>query len=428
MNQTEIDNLNITKITIWLDKHNITQYSIRKENMDFYVDVHDSVNLSDSKISHIPFKFGVIDNDFCIDNNLLTSCESLPQIVKKDFSIHNNKIENFEKSNIKEIFGIAVMSSNQINDLENIPIVHSYLNLNHNKLTSLKHLPECISGTLSVSKNLLTNLDYLPLLIKGDFVCAFNKVSSFSDLQKTTILGSLIMEYNNLTNCINIPKVYNSIDLSHNFITTLQGLNHQTLDSLNLNFNQLTSLEFCPNTIKTSLLVNYNQLKNFSHIGENMNEIYVQHNQINSFLGLEKTNFSLLVANNNKIKSFKHLPHLVKGHLCLEENLIKSFYASPKVIKGDLIVSNNKISSLKNVPDTIHGDLIVSHNPLTTVDHLPSQMTGYFIASFPNFLNSDIETYSLKEIEKVKIYHDMQKESQLQNNEENQIKNKKIKL
>ena len=72
-------------------------------------------------------------------------------------------------------------------------------------------------------------------------------------------------------------------------------------------------------------------------------------------------------------------------------------------------------------------------------------MTGYFIASFPNFLNSDIETYSLKEIEKVKIYqldagkanerkekekiyHDMQKEYQLQNNEENQIKNKKIKL
>ena len=63
--------------------------------MDFYVDVHDSVNLSDSKISHIPFKFGVIDNDFCIDNNLLTNCESLPQIVKKDFSMHNNKIENF---------------------------------------------------------------------------------------------------------------------------------------------------------------------------------------------------------------------------------------------------------------------------------------------------------------------------------------------
>ena len=73
MNQTEIDNLNIIKIKIWLDEHNITKYSIRKENMDFYVDVHDSVNLSDSKISNIPFKFGVIDNDFCIDNNLLTS-------------------------------------------------------------------------------------------------------------------------------------------------------------------------------------------------------------------------------------------------------------------------------------------------------------------------------------------------------------------
>ena len=283
MNQTEIDNLNITKITIWLDEHNITKYSIRKENMDFYVDVHDSVNLSNSKISHIPFKFGVIDNDFCIDNNLLTNCESLPQIVKKDFSMHNNKIENFHKSNIKEIFGNAVMSSNQINDLENIPIVHSSLNLNHNKLSSLKHLPEYIYGNLSVSKNLLTNLDYLPLLIKGDFICAFNKVSAFSDLQTTTILGSLIMEYNNLTNCVNIPKVYNSIDLSHNFITTLQGLNHQKLDSLNLNFNQLTSLEFCPNTIKSSLSVNYNQLKNLPN---KQNKEIIQENKNNkkSFL------------------------------------------------------------------------------------------------------------------------------------------------
>ena len=55
-------------------------------------------------------------------------------------------------------------------------------------------------------------------------------------------------------------------------------------------------------------------------------------------------------------------------------------------------------------------------------------MIGYFIINSPNFLNSDIEAYSLKEIEKVKIYHRMQKESQLKNNEEKQIKHKKMKL
>ena len=89
----ESNNFLTTKqeIISWLDKMNITNYTINK---DLSVDVDSNVNINNRNLTKIPIKFNKVSGYFFCHNNKLTSLVGCPTNVNGDFYCHNNKLTN----------------------------------------------------------------------------------------------------------------------------------------------------------------------------------------------------------------------------------------------------------------------------------------------------------------------------------------------
>lgn len=115
----------MTKLEIqqWLSTHNIHRFYTITD--DLTVNVQWSVELSYEQITHLPFKFGIINGNFYINANRLTSIENCPDYVSGDFRCDSNII------------------------------------------TSLKGAPSYVGGTFCCGSNLLTSLEYIPEKMDG---------------------------------------------------------------------------------------------------------------------------------------------------------------------------------------------------------------------------------------------------------------------
>lgn len=117
----------------WLNFHGVSNYIIHD---DLIVDVMGSVNLSEKKITHLPFQFGVIHGYFDIMKNFLTDFKGFPFLVEGECSVMNNKI------------------------------------------TSLKGCPKKIQGSFLVSLNELHSLSDGPEWVRENFVCVNNPIKT----------------------------------------------------------------------------------------------------------------------------------------------------------------------------------------------------------------------------------------------------------
>ena len=79
------------EIISWLDKMNITNYTINK---DLSVDVDSNVNINNRNLTKIPIKFNKVSGSFYCSNNNLTSLVGCPTTVNGGFYCHNNKLTN----------------------------------------------------------------------------------------------------------------------------------------------------------------------------------------------------------------------------------------------------------------------------------------------------------------------------------------------
>ena len=79
------------EIISWLDKMNITNYTINK---DLSVDVDSNVNINNRNLTKIPIKFNKVSGSFYCSNNNLTSLVGCPTTVSGSFYCHNNKLTN----------------------------------------------------------------------------------------------------------------------------------------------------------------------------------------------------------------------------------------------------------------------------------------------------------------------------------------------
>jgi hypothetical protein len=108
---------NKNQIIQWLEKNNVSYYSIRD---DLTVDVYADVNLSNKLLYDIPIKFGIIDGNFWCASNGLISLDFSPSEVRGDFDISNNKISSLKDCPklIEGNFNCAGNPINTINDLD----------------------------------------------------------------------------------------------------------------------------------------------------------------------------------------------------------------------------------------------------------------------------------------------------------------------
>lgn len=122
---------NIDDINRWLAKHDIKNFKILSDNS---VDVFGDVKLSGrlTNLVKLPLNFNVVEGDFDVSDNELTSLEGCPIKVGKSFFAHKNE------------------------------------------LYSLKGGPKEVGGSYIVLHNNITSLQYSPTLVKDDLVCSHN--------------------------------------------------------------------------------------------------------------------------------------------------------------------------------------------------------------------------------------------------------------
>ena len=135
---------NVDDISRWLRKHEIKNFTILKDNS---VNVHGDVKLADklANLLKLPLNFNIVEGDFDIGDNELTSLEGSPKKVTGSFMAHKN-----------EIF-------------------------------SLKGGPKEVGGSFVILHNNITSLEHAPSLVKEDFICSHNPLKELDGIN--TVLG-----------------------------------------------------------------------------------------------------------------------------------------------------------------------------------------------------------------------------------------------
>uniref|UniRef100_UPI0040489CD3 hypothetical protein n=1 Tax=Aliarcobacter sp. TaxID=2321116 RepID=UPI0040489CD3 len=130
---------NIDDINRWLRQHDIRSFTILKDNS---VNVHGNVKLSDklANLLKLPLNFNIVEGDFDISDNQLTSLEGCPKKVQGSFLAYKNE------------------------------------------LSSLKGGPKEVDGSYIVLHNNITSLDYAPSIVKDDFICSHNPLKDLKGL------------------------------------------------------------------------------------------------------------------------------------------------------------------------------------------------------------------------------------------------------
>ena len=111
-------------------------------NDDGSIDVKGTVNLSNRKLTRIPFKFRNVSGSFFCYINQLTSLEGVPNTVG------------------------------------------GYFDCNNNQLTSLEYAPNNVGSGFDCSDNQLTSLEGAPNNVGGNFYCYNNPNLPYSELFK----------------------------------------------------------------------------------------------------------------------------------------------------------------------------------------------------------------------------------------------------
>ena len=139
----------IDEITKWLRKYEIKKFTILKDNS---VNVHEDVRLSNklANLLKLPLNFNIVEGDFDISDNELTSLEGSPKKVTGSFMAHKN-----------EIF-------------------------------SLKGGPKEVGASFIILHNNISSLEHSPTLVKEDFICSHNPLKSLDGLNN--ILGYVFTE------------------------------------------------------------------------------------------------------------------------------------------------------------------------------------------------------------------------------------------
>jgi hypothetical protein len=170
---------NEQEIRNWLNKMGVMNYTINK---DLTVDVAGSVRLNKKNLNELPVQFGVVESDFDISHNNLTSLKGSPHTVR-DFRCNDNNLKTLE-------FG-----------------------------------PDIVNRIYHCSYNQIETLEFLPSFIKDSFDCDHNKLKSLKGLEKFEELYTLFVTHNELSSLEYAPKrIIYALHINHNQLTDLNHL------------------------------------------------------------------------------------------------------------------------------------------------------------------------------------------------------------
>lgn len=162
----------------------ISNYTLRKEKNEIFVDLNTDVVINSKRTEECPVKFGTAAGNFIWQNSGLKSLKNFPSIINGDLNISYNKLNtllvdnktvifkvgrtfNCTGNNLKNLKGSPTSCNRLIaincglESLEGSPEEINIMIVNHNKLKSLKGISEKLKE-IDCSDNLIENLDDSP--------------------------------------------------------------------------------------------------------------------------------------------------------------------------------------------------------------------------------------------------------------------------
>jgi hypothetical protein len=158
----------------WLNSMGIYKYKLSGKEM--LISVLDQVELSGKFKTRLPdfISFENIEGGFYCSHNKLVSLKGMPQHINAGFVCNDNLLPNLEYGP-KVVDGFYVVDNNKLTSLIGLPEAINTLAINDNLLTSLKGCPKIINGDLFCYNNNLKNLDYFPEKIMGSLFISFTE-------------------------------------------------------------------------------------------------------------------------------------------------------------------------------------------------------------------------------------------------------------
>ena len=207
------------------EEFGITNYEFDENG---FLNVDGNVELNFKNLEKLPFKFGVVKNDFSCQQNDLISLEGAPKKVGGNFRCDNNKLTSL-KGSPEKVGGNFSCSFNKLTSLEGSPkeVVDDFF-CAYNNLTSLEGAPKKVGGSFNCSHNKLTSLKWGPKEVVGSFNCENNKLISLEGSPK---------------------EIYGGFDCSNNKLTSLKGAPEKVGYIFNCSNNNLTTLEYAPKEV-----------------------------------------------------------------------------------------------------------------------------------------------------------------------------------
>ena len=195
---------------------------------------------------------------------------------------------------------ILDLSSCELTTLSNLPANLEKLNVSYNSISCINHgeLPHTITH-LNINHNNIVTIDYLPTsLIKLKAAYNGTNTCNFAGLVN---LQTVYIESNNLTHVPFLEDSIVEIDMSSNYITSIDNLENKTnLTELNVSDNKLTNINKFP--INLELIdASDNQIKIVTNIPPMIKEINLKNNII-IYISQIPESIRMLDLENNNIK------------------------------------------------------------------------------------------------------------------------------
>ncbi|GAB5388775.1 MAG: hypothetical protein Alpg2KO_17430 [Alphaproteobacteria bacterium] len=214
-----------------------------------------------------------------------------------------------------------------------------------------------LHGSMDIEENRLTSLKGCPIEVTGEFKAAVNHLTTLSGAPRHVGSG-FYAGRNRLTTTAGMPaNVGGVVDLRNNQLEKLEDMPPSIPATLMLSNNLLTSLEGFPAHVK-----------GFCHL---------EHNGLLTLEGdLETVEGGFSISNNPSLLDLQGMPRVMGDDFRARQCGLTSLDGMDPEFSGTVNVTANKLTSLEGLPDRLKGGLIARHNRITTLKHLPKQMQG----------------------------------------------------